>query len=80
MTRKNKVNPSETLSRLKQTGAWLCLFSGRLFRNVLLSARHSSRNDGRKLPELENTRCILVTYSAFIDYLVVKADKAGIRL
>jgi len=84
MTHENKATLGQALKQLKNAGIRLHPSLEKAFELLYgytsdeSGARHALMDEGHL--ELEDARYMLVTCSAFINYLVVKADKAGIKL
>lgn len=80
----NKATLGQALKQLKNAGIQLHPSLEKAFELMYgytsdeSGARHALMDEGHL--ELEDARYLLVTCSAFINYLVVKADKAGIKL
>lgn len=84
ITGENKATLGQALKRIKDTGMQLHPSLERAFGHLYgytsdeSGVRHALMDEGHL--ELEDARYMLVTCSAFVNYLVVKADKAGIQL
>lgn len=85
ITRKSKATLGDALKQLKDSEVQFHPALARAFGEMYgytsddtSGIRHAMMDEGHL--ELEDARYMLVTCSAFINYVVVKEDKAGIKL